>query len=125
MEFVSGIRIDDIPQLTIKYQNLEPLKNALLKVFAKMIFEDGHIHCDAHPGNLLIRENPKNKKPQIVILDHGFYQNLDNDFRKKFCRMWVSMCLMDHKQLKSIADEMGITHCEYFPLVFLGNIINY
>jgi predicted unusual protein kinase regulating ubiquinone biosynthesis (AarF/ABC1/UbiB family) len=30
----------------------------LIDVFAKMIFMYGHVHCDAHPGNMLVRPNP-------------------------------------------------------------------
>lgn len=46
-----------------------------------MIFIDGHIHCDGHPGNILVRKT-SNGKPQIVLIDHGFYSNIDNKFRK-------------------------------------------
>jgi aarF domain-containing kinase len=53
----------------------------LIDVFAKMIFTHGHVHCDAHPGNLLVRPNPKNlERPQIVLLDHGFYCDLKSKF---------------------------------------------
>ena len=45
-----------------------------------MIFKHGFVHCDAHPGNILIRQHPRGYDPklhyQIVLLDHGLYRNL-------------------------------------------------
>ena len=74
MEFVEGDRIDDLETLKRKYGSAKETGDLLVKIFAKMIFEHGHVHCDAHPGNILVRPHPKNsKKPQIVLIDHGFY----------------------------------------------------
>ena len=38
-----------------------------------MIFVNGHVHCDPHPGNILVRRSPKHGV-EIVFLDHGLYQ---------------------------------------------------
>jgi len=37
-----------------------------------MIFVNGYIHCDPHPGNVLIRKNA-DEEIEIVMLDHGLY----------------------------------------------------
>lgn len=53
-----------------------------------MIFKYGFIHCDAHPGNILVRKcenyDKKNKKykknklgHEIVLLDHGLYRKVN------------------------------------------------
>ena len=50
-----------------------------------MIFTNGFVHCDPHPGNVLIRplnkatnQSGSNKNAnndfEIVLLDHGLYQ---------------------------------------------------
>ena len=38
-----------------------------------MIFVNGYVHCDPHPGNILVRRSPK-RGVEIVFLDHGLYQ---------------------------------------------------
>lgn len=47
------------------------------KLFSEMIFQHGFVHCDPHPGNILVccdpPGSPANSKLQIVILDHGLY----------------------------------------------------
>ncbi len=30
--------------------------NNLINIFTQMIFKYGFIHCDAHPGNILVRK---------------------------------------------------------------------
>lgn len=42
-----------------------------------MIHKEGFVHADTHSGNLMVRKL-KNKKDQLVLLDHGLYQELDN-----------------------------------------------
>lgn len=47
-----------------------------------MIFKHGFVHCDAHPGNIMIRKKPKRNPNQpndyqIVLLDHGLYRVLE------------------------------------------------
>mmetsp|Transcript_34145 Transcript_34145/g.42220 ORF Transcript_34145/g.42220 Transcript_34145/m.42220 type:complete len:177 (+) Transcript_34145:761-1291(+) len=74
MEYVEGVKIDDIEALNEQFGSAKKCTDMLLKIFAKMIFLHGHVHCDAHPGNILVRPNPENpERPQIVLLDHGFY----------------------------------------------------
>jgi aarF domain-containing kinase len=49
----------------------------LINIFADMIFKYGFVHCDAHPGNIFVRTNKKNRNMhQIVLLDHGLYRSL-------------------------------------------------
>ena len=38
-----------------------------------MIFVNGFVHCDPHPGNILVSKS-KNDEVKITMLDHGLYQ---------------------------------------------------
>ena len=42
-------------------------------MYADMIFKFGYVHCDPHPGNVLVRKDRATGRPQIVLLDHGLY----------------------------------------------------
>lgn len=64
MEYVEGIKINDIESLKTQYGDPKKAASILIDVFAKMIFVHGHIHCDAHPGNMLVRNNPKYATPK-------------------------------------------------------------
>ena len=90
MEFEKGVRISDLEHLHRLFpRGLQPIGHQLNAIFAKMLFSDGHIHCDAHPGNILVRRGKAGAGgggggPQIVLLDHGFYTQLDEQFLSAF-----------------------------------------
>ena len=42
-------------------------------MYADMIFKFGYVHCDPHPGNVLVRKNPSTGQDEVVLLDHGLY----------------------------------------------------
>lgn len=44
------------------------------KMYSEMIFINGFVHCDPHPGNVLVRKRPDTGKAEVVLLDHGLYQ---------------------------------------------------
>lgn len=37
-----------------------------------MIFKNGFVHSDPHPGNLLLNKD-KNGQMNLILLDHGLY----------------------------------------------------
>jgi aarF domain-containing kinase len=91
-----------------------------------MIFIHGHVHCDAHPGNILVRPNPKDSsKPQIILLDHGCYGSTGEKFRRQFTELWYALTTMDYFKVREIAYEMGIgEYYRYLPLLFTYRTIN-
>jgi ubiquinone biosynthesis protein len=66
MEYIRGIRIDNVDGL--KKMGLDTRVLALngLHAYLKQIFQDGFFHGDPHPGNLLVTPNG-----DIVFLDFG------------------------------------------------------
>ena len=60
------------------------------------------MHADPHQGNLFVRKDPKTKRDQVVLLDHGLYKNLDVDFRTKYAQMWQSLLFAD---MDSVAES--------------------
>ena len=42
------------------------------KLYSEMIFVRGYIHCDPHPGNILVNKTSDGTK--IILLDHGLYE---------------------------------------------------
>ena len=60
-----------------------------------------------------------------MLLDHGFYCDLDSDFRLDFCRLWYSMVTMNYADVKAISGRLGIgEYYRYLPLLFTYRTIN-
>jgi aarF domain-containing kinase len=72
---------------------IDPVKCAknLIEIFTQMIFKHGFIHCDAHPGNILVRKASNSMGHEIVLLDHGLYRTVDKEFVKNFSGLWLSL----------------------------------
>lgn len=65
--------------------NLQITQN-LGKLFSEMIFVHGYVHCDPHPGNILIHKAAG--KLEITLLDHGLYSVLNRTF---FFGSWLNI----------------------------------
>jgi len=59
-KLISNNKINDAEGIRKLGLNTVECANLLVDTFSEMIFEHGHIHCDAHPGNILIRNDLKN-----------------------------------------------------------------
>jgi len=123
MEFVRGLRVDDVHG--IKMAELAPLDiaNTITSVFGEMIYCHGFIHCDPHPGNLLIRRKTKARKDswrwwkwwfgssceyELLLLDHGMYRRLEPAFRRAHCRLWKALLTQDIILGQACAKELNI-----------------
>jgi len=55
----------------------------------------------------LIRRGKKNEA-QLVLLDHGLYEELPLKVRQSLCRLWSSIVRNDHYGMKQHATELGV-----------------
>ena len=77
-------------------------------MFQSQIFESGFVHCDPHPANVLWRKK-KDGKPQLILLDHGLYKQIDDNFRINYANLWKGLLMADIDQIKYSCTTMGIT----------------
>ncbi|KAJ6661228.1 hypothetical protein lerEdw1_015365, partial [Lerista edwardsae] len=77
------------------------------KLYSEMIFVKGIVHCDPHPGNVLVKKCPTAGKTHIILLDHGLYQVLTEDFRLDYCRLWQSLIKADMKRIQKYSQRLG------------------
>ncbi|KAF7831151.1 putative aarF domain-containing protein kinase 1 isoform X1 [Senna tora] len=96
---------------------------ALVEMFAEMIFVHGYIHGDPHPGNILVSPEGFNGF-SLVLLDHGVYWELDEEYRKDFCQLWEALLLKDSKKIMSLSERFGVgKYYKYLPFIFIGGNI--
>lgn len=80
----------------------------MVATFSAQMFKFGYLHCDPHPGNLLIRPHPKSGKLQMVVIDHGLYITEPEKFRQQYCLFWKSLFLNDLETIRSISADWGV-----------------
>ncbi|XP_047965174.1 aarF domain-containing protein kinase 1 [Salvia hispanica] len=124
MQFCEGHKIDDLEYL--KRMGINPLEVAktLIDVFAEMIFVHGFLHGDPHPGNILVSPDRHNGF-SLVILDHGIYKQLPEEFRKSYCHLWDALIRLDSQKIQQLGETFGVgKYAKYFPVIFTGRTIN-
>jgi aarF domain-containing kinase len=134
-EWIDGIRLSDrhaigalmgelesnpplltSPSLPPSQISSKPLKGGLkaimqpmVELFSAQMFNWGWVHCDPHPGNIIIREHPSRPGyPQLVLIDHGLYVSLDEDFRREWVALWRGMLTGDFGIVEQVTKRWGI-----------------
>ncbi|KAI3470875.1 hypothetical protein Pfo_027538 [Paulownia fortunei] len=114
MEFIDGAEVNDrraIQKLGIQPSDVSKL---LSRAFAEMMFKHGFVHCDPHAANVLVRPLPSGsrsifgkKKPQLVLLDHGLYKDLDFSTRINYASLWQGLVFSDANAIKENSVKLG------------------
>lgn len=106
MEFCEGGKVNDRQYMEKHKISVDQVSRDLGKLFSEMIFLHGYVHCDPHPGNVLVHKCQQGST-QIVLLDHGLYQTLTDDFRVNYCKLWMSLIKADLDGIKKYATAMN------------------
>lgn len=63
--------------------------------------------CSVHCVVLqLVRKGPSGAV-QLVLLDHGLYRQIDDDFRREYAALWRALILADKQGIKRHAEGMN------------------
>ncbi|KAM4625939.1 aarF domain-containing protein kinase 1 [Polymixia lowei] len=107
MDFAEGGHVNDRDYMRRHSINVNQISENLGKMYSEMIFVHGFVHCDPHPGNVLVRKCPHSNKTEIVLLDHGLYQVLQPEFRIDYCRLWQALIRGDMSGVERYSRRMG------------------
>ena len=99
MSFIEGTKILSTPSTRSDPKRVARLGLATLM---KMIFEDGFVHADLHPGNIFITPDDK-----LALLDLGLVGELDEKHRKGFARFFAAWAQRDGDAMAHIMYGMS------------------
>lgn len=112
-EWIDGVSLANKDELFNKRYNISQAMNTLLKLYGAQIFSWGHVHCDPHPGNIILRRL-QNGQQQLVLIDHGLYIEENPIFRRQYSKLWKAFFQLDLATVGSIASEWGLGSPEMF-----------
>ena len=113
MDFMEGVKVTDVQSIREMGISTSSVAELVARFFCKQIFVDGFIHCDPHPGNILVRKNSRNQA-EIVILDHGLYKEIPDTLRLNYALLWKGIILGDVQAMKEACTYLGIP--DSYPL---------
>ncbi|PXF43767.1 putative aarF domain-containing protein kinase 1 [Gracilariopsis chorda] len=106
MDYVHGFRVDDVEAMHRQHIVPQQVAQTVVDAFAHMIFINGFVHCDPHPGNLMVSPTDSGHF-RLYLLDHGLYRELNDNFRQSYCRLWKGFVLRDTPLVEQACDELG------------------
>ncbi|XP_034372025.1 putative aarF domain-containing protein kinase 5 isoform X1 [Arvicanthis niloticus] len=117
-DFCDGCKVNDMEGIKSRGLAVQDVAKKLIQTFAEQIFHTGFIHSDPHPGNVLVRKGPDGKA-ELVLLDHGLYQFLDEKDRSSLCQLWRAIILRDDAAMKTHAAALGVQDYMLFSEVLM------
>lgn len=103
LEFIEGIRIDDLTSLNAFNHDIKKLTTIGIEVFFLQVFRDGFFHGDMHPGNILI-----DKKGALVPIDFGIMGRLSNKDRQFLALLLTHLLNKNYKKVVEIHYEANM-----------------
>ncbi|KAH7919205.1 ABC1-domain-containing protein [Leucogyrophana mollusca] len=93
------------------------IMHTMVSLFSAQMFSWGFVHCDPHPGNIIIRPNPNpslRSHAQLVLLDHGLYVRVEDKFRREYAGLWRGLLAADWGAVESATKGWGIGSPDLF-----------
>lgn len=100
MEFVHGAKVLDAPAKA--GADATRLARIGFRTLLQMVFADGFVHADLHPGNILVDASGK-----VVILDLGLIAELDEAARHAFARFFAGWAGGDGTIMAKLMSELS------------------
>jgi len=104
MSHVDGIKILDARKGPSDPKRIARLG---LRALMKMIFVDGFVHADLHPGNIFVLENNR-----IAIVDLGLVGELDPPHRATFSRFFAAWASRDADTMAHLLYSVAVSPIE-------------
>lgn len=102
MEYLPGlVRITD-PELDEDTHRVAVILG--LRGLYRMLFLEGLVHCDLHPGNILVGPDGT-----VVIVDFGFSARMRPSERASFARLFLSIAMGDGATAARIVRETALS----------------
>lgn len=103
MEYIKGVKLNEITKLTEMGVNLEAVAINLSSSVFKQVVIDGVFHGDPHPGNIMIL--PDNK---IGLIDFGIIGVIDDDMKEKFGELLIALVSRNTEAILKSFLNLGI-----------------
>jgi predicted unusual protein kinase regulating ubiquinone biosynthesis (AarF/ABC1/UbiB family) len=102
MEFIEGVKINEIDKLEGVTVNKKKVASILYLSYLKQLLEDGFFHADPHPGNLLVK-----KDGTIAYIDFGMVGNVSDEMKENMIKLAMGIYLKDAGGIVDAFHDLG------------------
>lgn len=102
IEYVPGIRINDVPALEAMGVDRDELTATGVSFYLKQLLEDGFFHADPHPGNMRIMPDGK-----VGIFDFGMVGRVAPHLKAAMANAFMHVVKREYRAIVDDFVEMG------------------
>ncbi|MCL6572271.1 MAG: hypothetical protein K6T88_11395 [Bacillus sp. (in: Bacteria)] len=102
MEFIEGVKINELDKLEGASINKKKLASILYLSYLKQLMEDGFFHADPHPGNLLVKNDGT-----LAYIDFGMVGTISDEMKENMVKLAMSIYLKDAGGIVEAFDNLG------------------
>jgi ubiquinone biosynthesis protein len=117
MDFIEGRKVTDVGPLGLLDLDTTPIVEQLFSAYLTTMLNEGFLHADPHPGNLLVTPDG-----QLAILDLGMVTTVPPRIQEKVVRLLVAIGDDNGEQAARVLADMGQPLEHYDPIAFRGDI---
>ena len=117
MEYIEGRKVTDVGALGLLDIDAPAMVEQLFSAYLKSILDNGFLHADPHPGNLLVTDDGR-----LGIIDLGMVTTVPPRIQDKVVRLLVAIGDDNGEQAASVLAEMGQPLDRYDPAAFRDDV---
>ena len=102
MEFIDGIKVSEVEQLTAAGHNPPEVVRLLARTYLKQLLEDGFFHADPHPGNLRVMADGR-----LAFFDFGMVGRLSMELQSQLINAFFHVVEHDVRGLVEDMVRLG------------------
>jgi ubiquinone biosynthesis protein len=102
MEFLPGRKVTDVGDLGLLDVDSGPLTEQLFQCYLRMILDEGVLHADPHPGNILLTDDGR-----LALLDLGMVASIPQRLQEDVVKLLLALSDGDGEEAARILARMG------------------
>lgn len=102
MEHIAGRKVTDLGPLALVDIDARPMVEQLFTSYLRMILDDGVLHADPHPGNLLVTDDGR-----LALLDLGMVATVPRRVQSQVVKLLLAISDGDGEEVALVLADMG------------------
>ncbi|MCW2776224.1 MAG: AarF/ABC1/UbiB kinase family protein [Nocardioides sp.] len=117
MDYIEGRKVTDVGPLGLLDLDTRAIVEQLFSAYLKCILEEGFLHADPHPGNVLVTPDGR-----LAILDLGMVATIPPRLQEKVVRLLVAIADDNGEQAARVLATMGQPLDSYDATAFRDDV---